>query len=187
MFFWARQNLSREFRPFARAHRGRDGIFRGYFQFAGRLARLVVAARRRTRNILTATARPSRSRRRWFRGDAVRRGGLDCGKRHNIGHPQTFPITRRNGSRCGFGRRHRRQGRAVPFCHRRGDFGDGQFRREDADAWHHRSDAITSAGAFIGISIALIGGKNFRGRTTRRRFFARASSASTAGFCCARR
>jgi len=26
------------------------------------------------------------------------------------------------------------------------------------DAWHHRSDAITSAGAFIGISIALIGG-----------------------------
>lgn len=27
-----------------------------------------------------------------------------------------------------------------------------------ADAWHHRSDAITSALAFIGISIALIGG-----------------------------
>jgi len=26
------------------------------------------------------------------------------------------------------------------------------------DAWHHRADAITSAGAFIGISIALIGG-----------------------------
>ncbi len=26
------------------------------------------------------------------------------------------------------------------------------------DAWHHRSDAITSAGAFIGISIALLGG-----------------------------
>jgi cation diffusion facilitator family transporter len=26
------------------------------------------------------------------------------------------------------------------------------------DAWHHRSDAITSAGAFIGISIALVGG-----------------------------
>lgn len=26
------------------------------------------------------------------------------------------------------------------------------------DAWHHRSDAITSAGAFIGISIAIIGG-----------------------------
>ncbi len=27
-----------------------------------------------------------------------------------------------------------------------------------ADAWHHRSDAITSAAAFIGISIAIIGG-----------------------------
>lgn len=27
-----------------------------------------------------------------------------------------------------------------------------------ADAWHHRSDAITSAAAFIGISIALFGG-----------------------------
>lgn len=26
------------------------------------------------------------------------------------------------------------------------------------DAWHHRADAITSAGAFIGISIAIIGG-----------------------------
>jgi cation diffusion facilitator family transporter len=30
-----------------------------------------------------------------------------------------------------------------------------------ADAWHHRSDAITSAAAFIGISIALIGGKGW--------------------------
>jgi cation diffusion facilitator family transporter len=28
-----------------------------------------------------------------------------------------------------------------------------------ADAWHHRSDAITSTAAFIGISIALVGGK----------------------------
>jgi len=27
------------------------------------------------------------------------------------------------------------------------------------DAWHHRSDALTSAAAFIGISLALIGGK----------------------------
>ena len=26
------------------------------------------------------------------------------------------------------------------------------------DAWHHRSDAITSAGAFVGISIAILGG-----------------------------
>lgn len=27
-----------------------------------------------------------------------------------------------------------------------------------ADAWHHRSDAITSAAAFLGISVALVGG-----------------------------
>jgi cation diffusion facilitator family transporter len=31
------------------------------------------------------------------------------------------------------------------------------------DAWHHRSDAITSAAAFIGISVALIGGKGWEG------------------------
>jgi cation diffusion facilitator family transporter len=30
-----------------------------------------------------------------------------------------------------------------------------------ADAWHHRSDAITSVFAFVGISIALIGGKGW--------------------------
>lgn len=30
-----------------------------------------------------------------------------------------------------------------------------------ADAWHHRSDAITSAAAFIGICIALLGGPGF--------------------------
>jgi cation diffusion facilitator family transporter len=30
-----------------------------------------------------------------------------------------------------------------------------------SDAWHHRSDAITSVAAFIGISIALIGGKGY--------------------------
>ena len=30
-----------------------------------------------------------------------------------------------------------------------------------ADAWHHRSDALTSAAAFIGIAIALVGGKGF--------------------------
>jgi cation diffusion facilitator family transporter len=29
------------------------------------------------------------------------------------------------------------------------------------DAWHHRSDAITSAAAFIGISVALIGGEGY--------------------------
>jgi cation diffusion facilitator family transporter len=30
-----------------------------------------------------------------------------------------------------------------------------------SDAWHHRSDAITSGAAFIGISIALIGGERY--------------------------
>ena len=30
-----------------------------------------------------------------------------------------------------------------------------------ADAWHHRSDAITSGAAFLGISIALIGGPRY--------------------------
>ena len=30
-----------------------------------------------------------------------------------------------------------------------------------ADAWHHRSDAITSAAAFIGIAIALVGGERW--------------------------
>ena len=30
-----------------------------------------------------------------------------------------------------------------------------------ADAWHHRSDAITSAFAFIGIAVAVIGGPGF--------------------------
>ena len=31
----------------------------------------------------------------------------------------------------------------------------------ETDAWHHRSDAITSAAAFIGISISLVGGKDY--------------------------
>ncbi len=31
-----------------------------------------------------------------------------------------------------------------------------------ADAWHHRSDAITSAAAALGISIALVGGEAYR-------------------------
>jgi cation diffusion facilitator family transporter len=31
-----------------------------------------------------------------------------------------------------------------------------------ADAWHHRSDAITSAAAALGISIALVGGEEYR-------------------------
>lgn len=29
------------------------------------------------------------------------------------------------------------------------------------DAWHHRSDALTSAAAFVGISVALAGGKGY--------------------------
>jgi cation diffusion facilitator family transporter len=31
-----------------------------------------------------------------------------------------------------------------------------------ADAWHHRADALTSITAFVGISIALIGGEKWR-------------------------
>jgi len=31
----------------------------------------------------------------------------------------------------------------------------------EADAWHHRADALTSVAAFIGISVALIGGKGW--------------------------
>jgi divalent metal cation (Fe/Co/Zn/Cd) transporter len=30
------------------------------------------------------------------------------------------------------------------------------------DAWHHRTDALTSIAAFIGISIALVGARNGR-------------------------
>ena len=42
--------------------------------------------------------------------------------------------------------------------------GEGEATDNSAvktDAWHHRSDAITSAGAFIGIGIALIGGEKY--------------------------
>ncbi len=31
-----------------------------------------------------------------------------------------------------------------------------------ADAWHHRSDAITSAAAFVGISVAIVGGPGWQ-------------------------
>ncbi len=40
----------------------------------------------------------------------------------------------------------------------------GDFTKSTAvktDAWHHRSDAITSLAAFIGISLALIGGEGY--------------------------
>ncbi len=43
-----------------------------------------------------------------------------------------------------------------------------------ADAWHHRSDAITSITAFIGISIALIFGKGFENADIYAAFFASA-------------
>ncbi len=38
---------------------------------------------------------------------------------------------------------------------------DAQSTALKADAWHHRSDALTSAAAFIGISIATIMGKGY--------------------------
>ncbi len=34
-------------------------------------------------------------------------------------------------------------------------------RAMETDAWHHRSDALTSAAAFIGISVALLGGEGY--------------------------
>lgn len=37
----------------------------------------------------------------------------------------------------------------------------GESTAVQTDAWHHRCDAITSATAFIGISIALIGGEGY--------------------------
>jgi cation diffusion facilitator family transporter len=45
------------------------------------------------------------------------------------------------------------------FVLRAGDALDSGIMR--ADAWHHRSDAITSGAAFLGISIALIGGQQY--------------------------
>src|SRR5205814_2139779 len=39
---------------------------------------------------------------------------------------------------------------------------DAESTALQTDAWHHRSDAITSAAAFVGISIALLGGERWR-------------------------
>jgi len=39
--------------------------------------------------------------------------------------------------------------------------GEVGSRALETDAWHHRSDALTSAAAFIGISLALIGGPSW--------------------------
>ncbi len=45
------------------------------------------------------------------------------------------------------------------FLHRGGrDVGSTAIQ---TDAWHHRSDAITSAAAFVGISVALVGGEGY--------------------------
>jgi cation diffusion facilitator family transporter len=38
---------------------------------------------------------------------------------------------------------------------------DAESTAVQTDAWHHRSDAFTSAAAFVGISIALLGGKGW--------------------------
>ena len=46
----------------------------------------------------------------------------------------------------------------VLFRYVRRASGELESRAIAADAWHHRSDAITSAAAFVGISIALIKG-----------------------------
>ena len=45
------------------------------------------------------------------------------------------------------------------FLMRTGESIDSNAMR--TDAWHHRSDSLTSAAAFIGISIALIGGEGY--------------------------
>jgi len=45
------------------------------------------------------------------------------------------------------------------YVHRAGEaLGSGALR---GDAWHHRSDAITSVAAFVGISVALLGGEGY--------------------------
>jgi cation diffusion facilitator family transporter len=46
------------------------------------------------------------------------------------------------------------------FLKRTGDSIDSNAMR--TDAWHHRSDSLTSVAAFIGISIALIGGEDYK-------------------------
>src|SRR4029450_3497241 len=45
------------------------------------------------------------------------------------------------------------------FLMRTGESIDSNAMR--TDAWHHRSDSLTSAAAFIGISIALVGGEGY--------------------------
>jgi len=45
------------------------------------------------------------------------------------------------------------------FLFRTGELIDSHALR--TDAWHHRSDSLTSLAAFVGISIALVGGKGY--------------------------
>ncbi|MBI5684289.1 MAG: cation transporter [Verrucomicrobia bacterium] len=47
------------------------------------------------------------------------------------------------------------------FVNKTGDALDSTALR--GDAWHHRSDALTSAAVFVGISVALIGGEGYEG------------------------
>ena len=47
------------------------------------------------------------------------------------------------------------------FVNKTGDSLDSTALR--GDAWHHRSDALTSAAVFVGISVSLIGGKGYEG------------------------
>src|ERR1041385_1910355 len=49
------------------------------------------------------------------------------------------------------------------------------------DAWHHRSDALTSAAAFIGISVALIGGERWQSADDWAALFACAVIAANGG------
>lgn len=51
----------------------------------------------------------------------------------------------------------------ILFRLTRGVAQDIGSRAVEADAWHHRSDAITSAAAFVGISVALFGGEGYEG------------------------
>lgn len=47
------------------------------------------------------------------------------------------------------------------FRHVRNEAQELENAAVHSDAWHHRSDAITSLAAFIGISIAVVGGKGY--------------------------
>ena len=68
----------------------------------------------------------------------------------------------------------------VPFAPRRKVARETSSMAMEADAMHHRTDAITSAAALMGITVALIGGKDTRRRTIGRRSSRARSSATTA-------